>query len=227
VTEAIDALVAEGVAKDYGDRPALTPIDLTVADGERVVLIGHNGSGKTTFMRIAAGLLDASAGEVHIHGRPSGSVAARALLSYLGDTPAFYDDLSVWEHLEYVARLHGVDDWEQRGADLLGHVGIFERADDLPTRFSRGMRQKTAIALAFIRPFSLLLVDEPFVGLDAPGRRALVELIDDAGAAGAAVVVATHELGFASTSERVVALREGAIVYDGHPGGADLDELVG
>lgn len=227
MTEAIDALVAEGVAKDYGDRPALTPTDLTVADGERVVLIGHNGSGKTTFMRIAAGLLDATAGEVHIHGRPSGSVQARALLSYLGDTPAFYDDLSVWEHLEYVARLHGVEDWEQRGADLLGHVGIFERADDLPTRFSRGMRQKTAIALAFIRPFSLLLVDEPFVGLDSPGRRALVELIDEASAAGAAVVVATHELGFAAKSERVVALREGEIVYDGHPGATNLEELVG
>jgi ABC-type multidrug transport system ATPase subunit len=227
VTGSIAAMVAEGVAKEYGDRPALHPIDLTVDDGERVVLIGHNGSGKTTLLRIAAGLLDASAGEVRIHGRPAGSLPARSLLSYLGDAPAFYDDLSVWEHLEYVGRLHGVEDWEQRGSDLLGHLGLFERADDLPTRFSRGMRQKTSIALAFIRPFSLLVVDEPFVGLDEPGRVALVELIEQAHVAGSAVVVATHELAFAARSARVVALREGTIVYDGPPDGADLHELVG
>lgn len=221
------ALRALGVCKDYGDRPALMPTDLTVADGERLVLIGHNGSGKTTLLKISAGLLDASGGTVEIFGRPSGSEPARRRLSYLGDTPTFYDDLSVMEHLEYVARLHGVEQWEPRGRELLERLGIAERADDLPTRFSRGMRQKTAIALGLIRPFSLLLVDEPFVGLDEPGRRALVSLIDEAHRSGATVVVATHELSYAADAPRVVALREGAIVYDGAPSGADLRELVG
>jgi len=223
----IPALAAQGLAKDYGDRPALEPLDLVVADAQRVVMIGHNGSGKTTFLRIAAGLLDATAGEVHVQGHPAGSLAARRRLSYLGDTPAFYDDLSVWEHLEYVARLHGVEDWEQRAADLLGHLGLYERSDDLPTRFSRGMRQKAGIALAFVRPFSVLLVDEPFVGLDAPGRAALVELLDDASQAGAAVVVATHELSFATRSSRVVVLSEGRVVYDGSPDGQDLHAFLG
>jgi len=223
----IPALLAKGVAKDYGDRPALTPTDLEIGDGERAVLIGHNGSGKTTLLRIAAGLLDPSEGEVLVHGHEAGSLAARRQLSYLGDSPAFYDDLSVWEHLEYVARLHGVDDWEQRAADLLGHVGLFERADDLPSRFSRGMRQKAAITLAFVRPFSLMLVDEPFVGLDVSGRAALVELLDEATAAGAAVVVATHELSFAAAAPRVLALSEGRIVFDDEPTGHDLHTYLG
>jgi len=223
----IKVLEAKAVAKDYGDQPALGPVSLVVDAGQRVAIIGHNGSGKTTLLRIAAGLLDATAGEVLVEGHAAGSLPARRLLSYLGDTPAFYDDLSVWEHLEYVARLHGVSVWEQRAADLLGHIGLFERADDLPTRFSRGMRQKASIALAFIRPFSVLLVDEPFVGLDSTGRTALLELLDGATAEGAAVIVATHEISFAASAPRVVALREGSIVFDDPPDGHDLHTYLG
>ena len=138
--------------------------------GEAVALIGHNGSGKTTFLRIAAGLLEPSDGTVLIDGHPAGSLPARAAMAYLSDSPTFYEDLSVWEHLEYVARLHGHDDWEQDAADLLDHLGLYDRADDLPTSFSRGLRQKASIAMGFIRPFDVLLVDEPFVGLDASGQ---------------------------------------------------------
>jgi ABC-type multidrug transport system ATPase subunit len=220
------ALEADGVAKDYGDRPALHPTDLTVSVGERVVMVGHNGSGKTTLLRMSAGLLDPTGGKVRIHGRPAGSLPARRLLAYLGDTPTFYDDLSVREHLEYVARLHGVDKWEPRAEQLLEQLGIAERIDDLPTRFSRGMRQKTAIALAFIRPFSVLLVDEPFVGLDEPGRIALMGLVDTATHNGSTVVIATHELSYAAGAERVVALREGVVAYDGAPGETDLHSLI-
>ena len=113
-----------------------------------------------------------------IDGHPAGSLPARAALAYLSDSPTFYEDLSVWEHLEYVARLHGHEDWEQDAADLLDHLGLYDRADDLPTSFSRGLRQKASIAMAFIRPFDVLLVDEPFVGLDASGKAALMELLD-------------------------------------------------
>jgi ABC-2 type transport system ATP-binding protein len=221
------ALRATALAKDYGDRPALAPLDLAVDDGQAVALVGHNGSGKTTFLRIVSGLLEATAGSVDVHGHPAGSLPARAAVAYLSDSPTFYEDLSVWEHLEYVARLHGHDDWEQDAADLLGHLGLYERADDLPTRFSRGMRQKAAIALAFIRPFELLLVDEPFVGLDATGRAALLDLLADVHGAGRTVVVATHELTFAERVDRCVVLRDGELVHDGAPGDADLATLVG
>jgi ABC-type multidrug transport system ATPase subunit len=220
------ALIADGLVKSYGDAPALGPVDLTVAANERVVLIGHNGSGKTTLLRLSAGLLDPTSGTVSLCGHAVGSLEARAAVSYLGDQPVFYDDLSVREHLEYVARLHGNDKWEPPATDLLERLGIIERADELPTTFSRGLRQKAAIALAFVRPFELMLVDEPFVGLDQGGREALLVLLVEAHAAGAALLVATHELHTVAAAQRVVALRDGAIVFDGPPSEADSDSLV-
>ena len=97
----------------------------------------------------------------------------------------------------------------------LAVVGLYERSDDLPMTFSRGLRQKAAIALAFCRPFQLMLVDEPFVGLDAVGREALLEMLAGNVARNATSIVATHELGFAATAERMVVLADGEIVYDG------------
>jgi ABC-type multidrug transport system ATPase subunit len=220
------ALETVGLSKTYGDAPALEPIDLQVAQGERVVLLGHNGSGKTTLLRLCAGLLEPSAGTAHVLGSPIGSLDARAATSYLGDQPVFYDDLSVWEHLEYIAKLHGHDDWEPHATDLLETVGLYDRRDDLPMTFSRGLRQKAAIALAFIRPFELLLVDEPFVGLDRTGRDALLDLFTRVHDDGAALVVATHELTTVGAAQRLVALRDGGLVYDGAPKGADVDALV-
>jgi ABC-type multidrug transport system ATPase subunit len=220
------ALAAEGLVKSYGDAPALGPLDLAVGVHERVVLIGHNGSGKTTLLRLGAGLLDPTAGAIKVGGHAAGSLEARAAASYLGDQPVFYDDLSVREHLEYVARLHGNDEWEPRATELVERLGLGERADDLPTTFSRGLRQKAAIALAFVRPFELMLVDEPFVGLDQGGREALLALLAEAHSAGAALLVATHELQTVAGAQRVVALRDGAIVFDGPPSEADADSLV-
>jgi len=220
------ALSAVGLTKTYGDLPASGPLDLRVAGGERVVMLGHNGSGKTTFLRMAAGLLEPTDGSVTVLGHDIGSIEARAATSFLGDTPVFYDDLSVWEHLEYVARLHDTDAWEQHAADLLASLGLTERADDLPTTFSRGLRQKAAIAIAFVRPFELMLVDEPFVGLDRTGREALLGLFRHAQREGAALVVATHELTTVTESDRLVALRDGAVIYDGPVTGADVDALV-
>ncbi len=127
----------------------------------------------------------------------------------------FYDDLSVWEHLEYIARLHETEGWEQQAVDLVEMVGLTPRVDDLPTTFSRGLKQKAAIAMAFVRPFDVMLVDEPFVGLDRTGRDALLELFTLAHADGATLVVATHELSTVKTSDRLLALNGGHLSYDG------------
>ena len=220
------ALAANELTKDYGDRPALAPLTLRIPERQRVAVVGHNGSGKTTFIRMAAGLLDPSGGTVEIMGHPSGSSEARRALSYLSDTPSFYDDLSLWEHLEYIARMHDVEEWDQLAADLLGHLGLYDRADDLPNTFSRGLRQKAAIAIAFVRPFELLLVDEPFVGLDNAGKIALLELLDQAAEDGATLVVATHELSYVERVTRLIALRDGIVVHDGSPTDANVTELV-
>ena len=220
------ALRAIDVEKNYGDAPALAALTLSIDPGERVALIGHNGSGKTTFLRMVAGLLEPSGGTVTINGYSAGSLEARERLSYIADTPTFYDDLTLWEHMEYVARMHRVADWEQLSADLLGHLGLYDRADDLPNRFSRGLRQKAAIALGFVRPFEVLIVDEPFVGLDSAGKEALLELLQQASDDGGTVVVATHELSFVHTVSRIIALRDGRLVHDGPTADVNVDALV-
>ena len=219
------AIETEGLAKNYGDHAALAPIDLDIPTGQRLSLIGHNGSGKTTLIKMLAGLLEPSAGRARISGGPAGSPDARSALSYLSDQPVFYDDLTVRQHLEYIARLHRTDDWRDHADWLLDTLGIADRADDLPTTFSRGLKQKAAIAIAFVRPFETMLIDEPFVGLDRAGRSALLDLIAWAHDDGATLMVATHELASVTSSDRLIALGEGEVIYDGDPSGADRDAL--
>ncbi len=209
------ALRAEELGKAYGDLVALDDLTVSIERGEMVALVGPNGAGKSTFLRLAAGLLDATAGEVRIEGSPSGSIEARTYLSYIGDTPALYDDLSLDEHVEFVSRLHGLDERAASADQLLETFGLTERSDDLPARFSRGMRQKSALVLGFVRPLSILLIDEPFVGLDPAGQESLTELLRAARDDGMAVVVATHQLGFLTNADRCIALHDGVLAYDG------------
>ncbi len=220
------AISTDGLTKRYGDNVALAPIDLVVPAGQRLSLIGHNGSGKTTLQRMLGGVLEPSGGSATIGGHEVGSIPARAALSVLSDQPVFYDDLSVWQHLEYIARLHDTTDWEDHAGWLLDKVGLVDRADDLPSTFSRGLKQKAAIAIAFVRPFDVMLIDEPFVGLDRAGRAALLELLTWAHGDGATLVVATHELQSVASSERLIALRDGEVIFDGDPADADPDSLA-
>ena len=220
------ALAARGVTKSYGERVALDALDLEVERGELVALVGSNGAGKSTFLQLATGLLEPTRGEIEIEGAPAGSLAARTLVSFIADQPALYDDLSVNEHVEYVARLHGLPGRPDTADELIELLELDARADDLPARFSRGLRQKTSILLGLVRPFSVLLVDEPFVGLDPSGQRTLVELVEGAVAAGAAVVLATHQLAFLERATRCVALLDGHLAYSGPVDRSVIDPLL-
>lgn len=219
-------LKLSGLEKTYGDLEALAPLDLSVRAGERVVLVGHNGSGKSTLLRIVAGLLEPTDGRVTVADAPVGSLEARALTSFLPDDPVLYDDLSVREHVDYLGRLHGAEGWGDRAEDIAERLGLTERIDDLPARFSRGLRQKTALLIGLARPFDLLLVDEPFVGLDLAGKAALVELMEEAHADGATLLIATHDPDFVQRVDRCIALRDGEVTYDGAAQGADVPTLV-
>lgn len=220
------ALELRSVTKAYGDRIALDDISLEVSRGELVALVGANGAGKSTLLQLAVGLLDATSGDVLVEGAPAGSLDARRSLSYISDEPSLYDDLTVNEHIEYVSRLHGGPARPEAADELLHLLNLTARADDLPARFSRGLRQKTAITLALVRPFSVLLVDEPFVGLDPAGQDALADLLTAAAEAGCAVVVATHQLTFLERVSRCVALRDGAVAYRGPVDRAVIDPLL-
>jgi len=219
-------LEADGLTAAYDDYTALQDVTCRVEAGRVVALVGPNGAGKSTFMRLAAGLLEPSGGGVSIDGHPAGSLDARFLLSYLPDSPALYDDLSLHEHLEYVARIHGVDDWADRAAELLERLGLAARADDPPGGFSRGMRQKASIALAFVRPFGVLLADEPFDGLDPPSRETLDALVAEAAAGGAAVVLATHRVEVVEQADGCLAIEDGRLVYDGPADAAEVSRLL-
>jgi ABC-type multidrug transport system ATPase subunit len=221
---AAPVLIARGLSRGYGDFLALDSFQIDLSPGQLVALVGPNGAGKTTFLTIAAGLLEPTAGALQVDGAAAGSIAARGAVSYLPDTPVFYDDLSLAEHLEYVATLHGVNDDGARSHQLLERLGLGAWGDSLPSEFSHGMRQKASIALALVRPFSLLLADEPFDGLDPPSRDTLFQLLGEAREAGAAVVVSTHRRDVVGSADRCLALRDGKLAYNGPPDAEALAE---
>jgi ABC-2 type transport system ATP-binding protein len=215
-------LAVAGLRRRYGQLEALRGLDLEVTAGECVAVIGHNGSGKTTAVRLIAGLLDPSAGSVAVDGAPvheePAATDARAALSLVPDTPSLYDDLTVREHLELVAVAHGAVDASlgERIEALLGRLGLAEKIDVPPGQLSRGMRQKVQLACALIRPWRLLVLDEPVVGLDPASQRTLHELLVEAKRAGKAVVLTTHQLEFArGIADRAIVLSDGVVVADG------------
>lgn len=220
-------IIAERLTKTYDELAALSEFSFKARAGDLVALVGHNGSGKSTFLRLAAGLLEPTDGQVRISGAPAGSLDARAELSFIPDEPVLYDDLSVREHVEYIGRLHGYDEWPDRADDLIDALGLTTRADDLPSRFSRGLRQKTSLVLGLVRPFSALMIDEPFVGLDPAGQHALTELLIETAAAGACVIVATHQLEFLEHASRCVGLRDGEVAFSGAVDLAKVRSLLG
>ncbi len=220
-------LQTEDLGKDYGDGLGLVTLDLTVKPGELIMLVGPNGAGKSTFLGLASGLVEPSNGAAFVNGFPIGSLEARSATSFLPDAPVLYDDLSVNEHIEYVARLHNTEDWEEYADELLDMFNLTSRADDLPSKFSRGLKQKTGLILGLIRPFSLLLIDEPFVGLDTPGQETLVEVLGDIVEQGASVICSTHQLDLVPKATRCVGLRDGELAYDGKVTAEKIRQLVG
>jgi ABC-2 type transport system ATP-binding protein len=215
-------LKVERLGRRYGRLVGLDRLDLELRAGECVALIGANGSGKSTAVRTIAGLLEPSEGSVRIaghdpHVEPDGELA-RAALALVPDSPLLYDDLTVRQHLELVALAHGVagDGTEERIGALLDRLGLTARADFLPAELSRGMRQKTGLACALVRPARLLVLDEPVVGLDPPSQALLVELLLEAKRAGTAVLLTTHQMRFADgVADRALLLDEGKVLDRG------------
>jgi ABC-2 type transport system ATP-binding protein len=206
-------LEARGLRKTYGELVALDLLDLEVRPGECVALIGHNGSGKTTTLR----LLEPSDGRVTVAGGGLEEERSRAALSFVPDSPLLYPDLTVREHLELVGLAHGIgDDLDGRVAKLLELFELTSRGDFLPGQLSRGMRQKAQLACALVRPFQLLLLDEPVVGLDPPSQQALHRILVAAKQDGAAILLSTHQLAFAAgLADRAVVLHDGRAVEQG------------
>jgi heme ABC exporter ATP-binding subunit CcmA len=200
------AVAADGVWKYFGDYPALRGANLHVAPGACVALLGRNGAGKTTLLRILARLSKPTKGEVNIHGR----------IGYLGHGIGVYDDLSAFENLTLFGQLTGVASPVQSANEALEHVGLTRVKDGLAREFSRGMRQRLAIARAFLHHPELLLLDEPFTSLDDRAVAVLQQLLAAARARGSTIVMSTHQIREAMELASDVALLErGRIIFSG------------
>ncbi len=190
-----DAIVLAGVAKRFGDHTALHPIDLVIPHGQAALLVGANGAGKSTLLRLMAGLCRPSAGRVKISGRdPQRIPEARAEIGLLSHQTLLYDELTARENLRFFAQLYGLDDPDQRLAAALAAVGLNERPDQRVGSFSRGMKQRLAIARAILHGPSILLLDEPFTGLDTSASAALHRLVRRLRQEGRTCILVTHRL---------------------------------
>jgi len=214
-----------GVAKTYGDRTVLNDLSLEVRQGEVLGLLGPNGAGKTTTVKILCGLLVPSAGEVRIAGVDvlSRPVEARRNLSFVPDGAPLYSNLSPRQHLALVGRLHGLPEARiaSEGERLLAALELGERIDDPVGQFSRGMRQKTALACAILPRPPLLVLDEPLEGLDAPTTAVIKEVLREWARAGGAVLYTSHLLDVVErVCDRMAILAAGKMVALG-----SLEEL--
>lgn len=210
--------------------PALDEVSFDVERGECVVLLGHNGAGKTTALRAVAGRLDLTGGEVLVDGHsphsPASAPAARGLLSFVPDTPLLYDRLTVAEHVALVHAAHGAsagtdgDPAQPRARfspdQALAELEVADLADRTPGTLSRGQRQRVQLACAVARPLDYLVLDEPVVGLDPRSQRILFELVQTLRDAGVGLLISTHQYGFAgAVGTRAIVLEAGRVAYAG------------
>ncbi len=219
-------LQAEGLVVDFGAVHAVAGFDLSVGAGRSVALVGRNGAGKSTTMRVLAGVLPPSSGSVRVGGIDAAvdPAGVRAVVGYCPDVGGLVPRATPWEHLQLAARLRGLRrGWEDRARELLADFDLEGAADRITSGFSHGMSRRLSVVLAAFHEPRLLLLDEPFDGVDPLGVDATLDVVRRARATGAAVLVSTHLLHLAvEACEEAVVLRGGRVV-----GAAPASELEG
>ncbi len=218
------ALALCGLSKTFA-RPAVDRLDLKLIAGEFYSLLGPNGAGKTTTLRMVAGLLKPDAGAISIFGIDAlaDPVAAKQIMAWVSDEPMIYDKLTPYEYLEFVAGLWEIDPAtaKARAADLIGWLGLEPHANERCESFSRGMRQKVALAGALVHEPRLIILDEPLTGLDAGSARQVKDVLLSRVRAGNTVIMTTHILEVAERmAERIGVIANGRLIAEG-----TLDEL--
>ena len=211
------AIESQGLSKRFGPIDALRDVALAVPAGQTYGLLGPNGSGKTTFIRLVAGLLRATAGRLMVLGEPMPSRRILADIGYMPQTPALYLELTVRENLLFFARIYGAAD-RDRVEEVLEVVGLTERADSPVYALSGGMRQRTSLACALVHRPRLLLLDEPTVGVDPPLRVAFWKYFRRLNQEGVTILVSSHVMDEAERCDRLVLLRDGRILAEGSAG---------
>lgn len=221
---------AEQLSKAYGDLPVLRGLDFTVRRGEFVALLGANGSGKSTLLRLLSGLSKPTAGAIRIGGweMPREAMAVRARIGLVAHQPLLYENLTARENLDFFGKLYGIDrnERERRIKDLLRAVGLLKRADSRARTFSRGMKQRLSLARANLHQPDVLLLDEPYSGLDQAAVERLDEMLSAATNLGRTIIMSTHQLArIPPAAERALVLARGKISYDDAIISRDMSEI--
>jgi ABC-2 type transport system ATP-binding protein len=215
----------ESLSKYYEDFPAVADLSFTVSSGEVLGLVGPNGAGKTTTLRMVAGLLAPDAGAIKVFGVDAlaDPVEAKRIMAWVSDEPMIYDKLTPLEYLEFVAGLWGIEPGvgESRANDLIGWLGLLPHAHERCEGFSKGMRQKVALAGALVHDPRLIILDEPLTGLDAGSARQVKNVLRERVASGGTVIMTTHILEVAERmADRIGVIAGGRLIAEG-----SLDEL--
>ncbi|MBX3118040.1 MAG: ABC transporter ATP-binding protein [Fimbriimonadaceae bacterium] len=212
-------LEVTGLVKEYKNLRAVDDLTFTIQPGEIVGLLGPNGAGKTTALRCIAGILRPNAGAIRINGYDleQDQAKAKQALAFVPEMPSLYELLTVEEHLRFVAMcFNSLDKFEQNGDMLLERYVLLEKKKELVATLSKGMRQKLAIACAFIRDASVLLFDEPIIGIDPAGVAEVKAELNRARAAGCSILVSTHLLDTAERfCDRVIIVSRGRMLVQG------------
>jgi heme exporter protein A len=222
------AIQVQKLTKAFGHQVALRGVDLSVAEGEFLALFGPNGAGKTTLMRVISSLTRPTGGTVQVRGEDLAKAATslRRHLGVISHNPLLYGDLTPDENLRFFARMYDVPDPGRRIDELLEQVGLSGRRRDPVRTFSRGMIQRLAIARAILHDPAIMLLDEPYTGLDLQAADMLRGFLQQLATSGRTVILTTHNLeqGLEMCS-RAVVLHRGKIVWQGQRAAVDLDSM--
>lgn len=213
-------IAVENLTKRYRGRGGVAGLDLSVAGGDIVGLVGANGAGKSTTLRTLLGLLRPDDGSIYIGAEryAPDHMAARAQVGYIPEMPELYTDLSAWEHLKFLGMIYGLDEASAaaRGEMLLRRLELWDRRDEDPLSYSKGMRQRLSVACALLHDPKVLLADEPWSGLDPLASFLLKEMFQELKERGKALLISTHMLDTAERlCDRFVLLAEGTVAAQG------------
>jgi ABC-2 type transport system ATP-binding protein len=213
-------LEVEQLTKHYGQFRAVDAISMHLQAGEIVGLVGPNGAGKTTALRCCVGILRPSSGHIRVagHDLQREEQAAKSHMAFVPELPSLYPLLTIAEQIEFIARAYGelLPDFTQRRDDLMQRFDLWPQRHKLCGQLSKGMRQKTAIAAAFLHGAQVVLLDEPLIGVDPTGMRQLKELMLEARTNGGAILVSTHLLDTAERlCDRIIIMQRGRVLAEG------------
>jgi len=228
--DAGSVIVAVDIVKQFGEVRALDGFSLSINKGEVFGMLGPNGSGKTTFIRMVAGLINPTSGSLTVLGHPvpAEAPAVRPRIGYMTQLQALYNDLSVWENVQFFARIFGMNDRaarDRRVEEVLNLVELLPRRSSLTSNLSGGMKQRLSLACSLVHNPELLLLDEPTVGVDPVLRQSFWGYFRTLTERGVTIVVSSHVMDEADRCDRLGLMRDGRLLASGTPG--DIRQMGG